>query len=377
MKSMVTKFINVSICLLAGIALVACSTIEEKRKVDYKSTRTLPPLEVPPDLSAIPDTRLPSGSQPSTTTYSAFVTGSKVAPSGAQPSGVLPQVVNMRIERDSQTRWLVVQETPENLWPRVREFVTSAGLVIDRENPATGVIETEWAENRAKVGSFMQQKLSKWLGTLYSTDTRDKFRVRLERGAQPGTTEIYVAHQGMEEVVVPHTSGDTKDQRVRWVPRAAEPDIEAEMLRLLIVYLGNTDEQTHTILSQTPGTPAERAHLTRTADKTALSLDDSLDRAWRRVGLSLDRIGFTVEDRDRSKGIYYVRYIDPDKDIVDKPGFFGRLFGASDKKDNEQYQIHLQTSDAGTAVAVKSKDGAPEVSKTGERILSLLYEQLK
>jgi len=142
------------------------------------------------------------------------------------------------------------------------------------------------------------------------------------------------------------------------------------------VHLGYTEEKAAAVLAQGAPAPAERARLARTGDAVLLNVQDDLDRAWRRVGLSLDRIGFTVEDRDRSKGVYYVRYIDPDK-ADKKKGFFSGWFGGSDKKTDEQYQVHLKTAAAGTDVEVLTKDGVPESSKTGERILSLLYEQLK
>lgn len=364
------------LCLLACALLGACETISEKRKIDYKSTasRTLPPLEVPPDLSTLPETS-PFGGTPSNT-YSAFVTDKRNPVVGNQGEPVLPVVSDIRVERDGQARWLVAQASPEALWPRVREFVSSVGLIVERENSTTGVIETDWAENHATVGSAGQLMLSKWLGTLYSAGTRDKFRIRLERGVQPGTTEIYLAHHGMQEVVA-KADHEAAGNATRWEPRKSEPDIEAEMLRLLIVYLGKTEEQAKTIVAQAPALPPERAQLARNGDKvSSLALFDPLDRAWRRVGLSLDRSGFTVEDRDRSKGVYYVRYIDPDAED-DGPGFFARLFGAEAKKNTDQYQIHLNTAARGTEIAVKNKDGAPDTSKTGERILTLLYEQLK
>jgi outer membrane protein assembly factor BamC len=362
--------------LVAAVAAGACTSIAEKRKIDYKTTRTLPPLEVPPDLAAVPEVGQPAAAAPGKpATFSTFAQDRKTQPAGALPAAVLPAVPDMRMERDAQARWLVAQGTPQELWPRVREFVLANGLLIERENPEAGVLETDWAENRAKVGTAGQMLLAKWLGTLYSTGTRDRFRIRLERGAQSGTTEIYVAHRGMEEVVSEAGTGGTA-AATRWQPRPPEPELEAEMLRLMIVYLGKTEEQAKAIVAQTPAAPAERARLARRGDGVLLSLDDSLDRAWRRVGLSLDRIGFTVEDRDRSKGVYYVRYIDPDQEQK-KPGWFARMFGAEEKKGDERYEIHLQASTAGTDVAVKGKDGAAGSAKTGERILSLLYEQLK
>ncbi len=379
MKSIIKSVaVKASLCLIAGILVTGCSTIDEKRKIDYKSQQTTAPLEVPPDLSAIPGNSPTAGAAPSVTTYSTFVTDKKTTTSPVDPqSPVLPVASDIKIERDGQTRWLVVQQSPEVLWPRVREFVSTAGLIVDRENPVTGVVETDWTENRAKVGTGSQMMLAKWLGSLYSTGTRDKFRIRLERGSVPGTTEVYVTHRGMEEVLVQKSSGES-DGSTRWQPRKYEPDTEIEMMRLMVVYLGKTEVQSRAIVA--PGAaaapPAERAHLERYGERVALSLDDAIDSAWRRVGLSLDRTGFTVEDRDRSKGIYYVRYIDPDKPD-DQPGFIARMFGAEAKKDTDQYQIHLKPAGNQTAVTVKNKDGAPEWTKTGERIVTLLYEQLK
>ena len=57
-----------------------------------------------------------------------------------------------------------------------------------------------------------------------------------------------------------------------------------------------------------------------------LTLDEPFDRAWRRVGLALDRVGFTVEDRDRAKGLYYVRYVDPKTDGKKSDGLVRTFF---------------------------------------------------
>ena len=91
-------------------------------------------------------------------------------------------------------------------------------------------------------------------------------------------------------------------------------------------------------------------------------------------------MGFTVEDRDRSKGLYFVRYIDPEVDnkTADK-GWLSRLkfWGSTSKPKNEQYQILVQGGNSGAQVNVLDKSGARENSQTAGRILSLLYEQLK
>ncbi|BAU49503.1 lipoprotein [Sulfurifustis variabilis] len=377
--------LTLALCALLAVSVTACSTIEERRKIDYRTTRVLPPLEVPPDLSTLPEREVPgqTAGRSGSATYSDYVGDRGTQQASAGQTAVLPQFPDIRLARDGQIRYLVVRADPQGLWNRVREFVLANGLLVAEESPAAGVIETEWAENRANVGTGTQRLISKYLGGLYSTGLRDKYRLRLERGVQPGTTEIYLSHQGMEEVVIENQS-DTGPTGSYWRPRATDPELEAEMLQRLAAHLGG--EQAATRVASTPQPkPASASEATPASSTTrlirngegapVLSLADSLDRAWRRVGLSLDRIGFTVEDRDRSNGIYYVRYIDPEQQTK-KKGFFSRMFSDDEPAERNQYQVHLKPSDDGTQVEVLGKDGAPEKSKTGERILNLLYEQL-
>ncbi len=375
-------FFSRLLILAIGIAIGACQTIEDQRRIDYGHTRTLPPLEVPPDLASLPETAAPPPAGGGAT-YSALATARPAqqgtGPGAAAAGAVLPQFPGLKLARDGRLRYLVIEAPPERVWPRVREFVLSVGLLVDRENPSAGILETNWAENRANVGRPLQRKLAELLGSLYSTGTRDKYRFWLERGAEAGTTEIYVAHLGMEEVVA--RGGGPDPVQTLWQRRPSEPALEIEMLHRLMVYLGASEEQAKNQVARLEaGTapPPERARLAKRDGRTFLSLEDSLERAWRRVGLSLDRIGFTVEDRDRSRGVFYVRYLDPEK-ATQKPGFFSRLFGGEEGKKDEawQYQIRLEQNGAGTAVEVLDRDGAPETSGTAERILSLLYEQLK
>jgi outer membrane protein assembly factor BamC len=373
---MTKRFAALFLCLLAALAIGACQTVAEKRKIDYKATRTLPSLEIPPDLSAPEGEKGATEPVPGTATYSGFVS-EKGAQSKAPLSGeVLPNFDGIQMERDGQIRWLVVKMPAEQVWPKVREFVLNNGLIIDKENPQTGVIETDWSENRAKVGTGLQKLLAKTLGTLYSTGTRDKFRIRLEKGAAPDTTEIYLSHRSMVEKIV-NQVGAAEVGETRWEQGPSDPGIEAEMLRLLMVSMGVKEDKAENVIASAIATPpAEHAKLSHQGDSSLLTLPEDFERAWRRVGLALDRTSFTVEDRDRSKGIYYVRYIDPDKPQK-KSGFIARLFGSKDKEPNNEYQIFVKGDETESRIDVLNKDGAPEKSATGERILSLLYEQLK
>ena len=376
---------SVIICLLAGAFLAGCSTFDDlldTRKVDYKTANRLPPLEIPPDLTrpatddrfTVPDVN-PSGSA----TYSAYAKERIGKPASTSPD-VLPKVSNAHIERAGTQRWLVVEGTPDTLWPTVKAFWQELGFLVNVEIPEAGVMETDWAENRAKIDDgVLRNTFGKLLGSISSTSERDKFRTRLERGVNGQTTEIYISHRGMIEVF---ENAAIDQKSTMWQPRPADPDLEAEMLRRLMVRFGVQEARAQADLQRTAGSP--KARITKLPDGAGqLAIDDPFDRAWRRVGLALDRVGFTVEDRDRSKGLYFVRYVDPEVDANSKKptGVLAKLaFWRSDadpKDRSAQYRIAVKDGQAGSEVNVLTKEGQVDRSDTANRILSLLYEQLK
>ncbi len=368
----------------AAALLAACSALPkiESDSVEYKSASKsrLPDLKVPPDLTKpTADDRyaVPGGNAKGGALLSDY-DKERVAPDTTKTT-VLPAQANVRVERSGSQRWLVVHADPDAVWNVVKEFWQELGFVISVETPEAGVMETDFAESRAKLDAgVVRNFLGKLLDSISSTAERDKFRTRLERGTEPGTTEIYVSHRGMEEVYVTENSKET-----RWQPRPPDPDLEAEMLRRLMGRFGVQQARAKTEVAQAkPQGPARATLLKGQAGGGTLSVNDQFDRAWRRIGLALDRVGFTVEDRDRSKGIYFVRYVDPDADNKSTPqkGFFSKLnpFGKSEKKTStEQFRIRVKDEDTVSQVSVLNKDGGEEKSDTASRILSLLYEQLK
>jgi outer membrane protein assembly factor BamC len=149
------------------------------------------------------------------------------------------------------------------------------------------------------------------------------------------------------------------------------------MLKRLMVSLGVQQQQAASMLAAS-GTEAPKAALTKGSAGTVISLDEDFSRAWRRVGLALDRVGFTVVDRDRSRGLYYVRYIAPSAD--EQKGILSKLAfwrADADPDQREQYLVKLEDEGAATRVGVQDQDGNPDQSKTAQQILTLLYEQLK
>ncbi len=373
-----TRYGSAAAAAALGLALAGCGTLFDSAKVDYKSEKKLPPLDVPPDLTTpARDERyqIPEGNPSGATTLSAY----NAERSGTSRTGspaILPEIDKVRLDRSGSERWLVVPEPPEKVWPVVKEFWQGLGFAIKTEVPEAGVMETDWAENRAKI---KQDAIRNLIGGifdgLYSTGERDKFRTRLERGPQPNTTEIYITHRGMVEVYVDRYQGSTV-----WQARPPDPSLEAEFLRRLMVRFGVEDARARVQLAvdkddgRAKIVPAE-------SGAGRLELAEPFDRAWRRVGLVLDRVGFTVEDRDRSKGFYFVRYVDPEADALDKKNdsFLAKLMfwrSAPDPK-AEQYRVFVKDRNDSSEVQVLNKEGNPDSSDTARKILSLLQQQLK
>lgn len=357
-------------CGLLGLALAlsACSVLESD-KVDYKSATKASTLEVPPDLTQLSQESryvVPGGP----VSAAAFEAGKATNKAEAESKTAVAQIADVRIERDGERRWLVVDRPADKLWDPVRTFWQENGFNLVLDQPELGIMETDWAENRAKIPQdFIRSTIGKVFDSLYSTGERDKFRTRFERNAAGGT-EIYITHRGMEEVY----ASSTKDSTV-WQPRKPDPELEAEFLRRLMVKLGVSQEQAKAVAAA-PALKTPSAQLSRANGAPIVRIDEGFERAWRRVGLALDRTGFTVEDRNRNEGLYFVRYVAPNPDKKE-PGFFGKIFGSSDAAPPLKYRIRVQAEGNTSTVSVLNETGAPESSANAERILKVLVEDLR
>mgnify|MGYP000149004900 CR=1 FL=1 len=353
-------------CVAVVALLSGCSVLEED-KVNYKSASKAASLDVPPDL-----TQLRRDSRYALESTSATATGFANAQKTVQDNGTAPNAMgDVRMERSGNQRWLVVNRPADKVWDTVREFWTSNGFVLTTDAPDLGIMETDWAENRAKIPQdFIRRTIGKVLDGLYSSGERDRYRTRLERNSS-GAMEIYVSHRGMQE-----DYKDAQKNSTIWMPRPSDPELEIEFLRRMMVKLGAPKEQASMAGASTAPT-ANASSITTVNGQPTLLLNDALDRAWRRTGLALDRGGFTVEDRDRSKGLYYVRYVAPDDKQED--GFFARLFSSKPQQAGlTRYQIRLQASQGDkTLLHVMGQDGAVENSENANKILKLLAAEMR
>ena len=386
---MTRSLVAAAAAALLSLGGTGCSSWWNESKVDYKSAGTLPPLEVPPDLTQPSrDNRyvVPEAGRSSATLsgYQAERKDQQQSPRAPGAPAVLPDVERMKIERSGSQRWLVVQDaTPERLWPLVKDFWQQNGFLLKMDNPEAGVMETDWAESRLRVpDGGVREFLGRFLEQLYSTSERDKYRTRLDRAPDGKGTEIYISHRGMQEIYTTREPTASTPGQTAWQARPSDPELEAEFLRRLMVKLGTPTDAAKQISSAAAPPPEQRAQVIKGNDGTELlQVSEPFDRAWRRVGLALDRVGFTVEDRDRQKGLYFVRYADPESEMKENRGLIARMFSSDSKVKAEQYRVQVIQDPGGNSAAsqvqVLSKEGAAERSKTAQRILSLLHEQLK
>jgi len=354
--------------LVALLGLVsACTSVFEGDKVNYKTdgAQKITPLDIPPDLTQLTrDTRyaVPSA------TVSASALGNRAAP--VVTAVAANRVNDVRLERDGQQRWLVVDRPAENVWPVVYAFWKENGFSYTVEQQQLGLLETEWAENRAKIPQdFLRRTLGKVFDGLYSSGERDKFRTRIERNSKGGV-DIFVTHRGMSEEFKDQTKTNTV-----WQPRPSDPQLEAEFLSRLMVKLGVSQEQAKaSTASAAPAAPEKLVSKTQ-GGITTLVLSESFDVAWRRVGLALDRTGFTVEDRDRSKGVYFVRYVDTSKE---EKGFFAGLFSSSSAQTGPlKYRVVITFVNGKSEIQALNSEGQAENSAITQRILKLIGDELR
>ncbi|MGM9479801.1 outer membrane protein assembly factor BamC [Roseateles sp. NT4] len=379
-------------CTAFVLSLAGCSTIDSmfsSDKVDYKAaSRQTQGLDVPPDLTQLAkDNRaqVQGGAITASALSAVKPSNSTNAQSLVAGSVAANTLGEVRLERSGTDRWLHTSASPEQLWPQIRTFWQERGLEVVKEQPEIGTMETNWGENRAKLPQdFIRSTIGKVFDGLYSTGERDMYRTRVERGATG--TDIFISHRGMQEVYTSQGRDSTA-----WQNRPADPYLEAEMLSRLMLKLGGKEDDAKAVVADAGkpaaattastmkvGGDAQGAAVRRPLSEVpdSLNVNDGFDRAWRRVGLSLDRHGFTIEDRDRAAGLFYLRYADPEKAGQDEPNFFQRLFGAK-ASTPVRYRVSVKAEGVKSTVRVLDERGQAIADDNAKRILSLLMDDLK
>lgn len=391
---MIKKVVRTGLAVALTTALAACSTFDfSNDRIQYETSDSRAPLEVPPDLNSVPGSdryTVPSRPQTVWASQQAQLDAAQAANGNQAASLLLPQGEVAKIVREGNNRWIHVNMAPEMVWPIMQDFWSTVGLSLSRQDAATGVMETNWAENRAKLPQdIIRATLGRVIDMVYSTGERDQYRARVERSANGGC-DIFITHRAMVEVVK-SLGGD--NETTVWQPGPSDPEMEAEMLTRMTQRINQEFNP-----NATKQTPAEHeaeveklasyqvensvSQLEQNAEGVATSIfiKEDFERAWRRLALAVDRMGFTVEDRDRSRGFFLVRYLDEEYEEQKRSeqGFWSNVFGRDTPVEAPQYVIYLQRlSDTECRVHVLGPDGKADTTGVAPRILTLLSEQTK
>ncbi len=273
--------------------LSGCSSLRlgqlERPRYDYQQAKSVNSLEIPPDLTA-PDTsaalRLPSADTTVRAKDLALAT-----PGVQKVSQVLLTPEKLRLVSSGDLVYLQSPDAPAALWPKLRAFWPEQGLSLRQEKPELGFMETEWVENRATLPKTKIPFFARFIDTIYSTNTLDKFRLRLEQDAA-GNALIYIQHQGLEEV----SRGDSGG--FIWQPRPSDPSLEAAVLRQLLLYLGASEAQVTAQLAELKQQAPRASQSTDSEGRPVILLRLPYGQSLALVKQAITRLGGRIEAED-------------------------------------------------------------------------------
>jgi len=366
-----------AVCALAS----GCSMFHQKppgSRLDYKTAKTLKSLEVPPDMTQPTgngEMVLPQTGNVTLSQAEAQMKGQETADTGTQQ--VLPGVPGVTVMRDGKFRWLRIDESPDKVWATVQRFWSQNGFKLKVDKPRIGIMETQWAENRADIpGGIVRGLIEKVFKNAYSSDTRDKFRVRLEPTDDRKATNLYLTQYGVEQVQV-------NEEQLKWVPRPSDPELANGMLNRIMEFMGVGKQKAKAMIANAKAPPEPAVHLTHDATgQPVLTVADSFERTWRRVGIALDQTGMVVEDRNRSQGIYYVRQENLAAEVSGSSkssGWFSHLFSSKEKsaQNGKRFQIQVAGDSQQSSVLVMDNNGKPDSVEHATTVLDKLRKLLQ
>lgn len=392
--------------VLAGGLVAGCSSTPQTQ-VDYKSDSKSKQVSLaePPNLVETYDQRAlpPRGGE-------ASLSGLEQVQKAAPPENtVIPPVSGMRLQRDGTESWLVIDDrTPDQVWPLVRRFWQEQGFLLVVDQRDSHVMETDWNETRPQVNEgIIRNTLSKAMDNSYVGAERNKYRTRLEAGPNGGTY-IFVSQKGLREAV----TGANHDTST-WEQKPNDPALETEYLKRLMAALALADthgagaqqamaqpasgvEAANSAVPQSNAkaaaiaarNAAQAAQVAQAGQAAAapnaqsasneVMLSEPYDNAWQRVGVALDRSNFTVDNTDRTRGLYSIRYVDPKDMTSDEQGFWSQLFHGHKDKTAKIYRVNVRAITMNqTRVAVVDDKGDIDSSAQARQIMALIADQLR
>jgi outer membrane protein assembly factor BamC len=332
------------------------------RGSDYQHEQRSAPMQLPAGVEARPlDPLLPI---PDRVADAPRVEKYEVPRPQAMSGGA--EVNAFSLQKSGDSRWLLAQRSPAEVWPLVRQFLDDNGFRVAEERPQTGEFITEW-QRPEQLSSAMASRLR-------TVDGESRLRVRVEPGVQRDTSEIFL-------VSAQRPVGSSAE--VEWPSTAST--LDASMLDDMLASAVRSGEEggSVSLLAARDYDAPQRVNLASDGSgNPVLTLDTDLNRAWSSVGRALEKSDIRVDDLNRSLGLYYVNLAEGAQKDEDKPGFFARLTGKGEKDQAEidaraeRYQVRLTEVSGSVQVTVEKDINTVAPAEVARRILGLVQNNL-
>lgn len=202
----------------------------------------------------------------------------------------------VKIQTLGGKRWVLTNRAPSEVWPRVRNILNRNGLTTGFADASAGVLETVWLELQSD--------------EIY----KHRFQFRIEPGVQVDSTEVAIVHMRVKK----------GEDSGAWPFQSDDDEREKAMANMLASALaGDESSGTVSLLAQSIGGESKVEIITPKDLDPYILLKLDYDRGWASVGYATGRDGFLLVDQDRTEGVFYVHFGDPEEE---QPGFFENLF---------------------------------------------------
>ncbi len=299
------------------------------RQADYLEAEVLPRTTIPPQYDSYIIDELMVIPQVPENNSQAFLNAPRPrAFSGRSERGVV-------IQRMSGDSWVVVDVSPSEVWPRIRDYWSSKSIGVAFENPTRGILDTGWF---VLAGNSL---------------TKEKIRVTVEPGFQNDSAEIRLLHLAVGQSI------PVLDQ-VNWPETSTDPEVEYDFLTDLSNYLVDVADlyqaSTVSFLAENIDGRGKANILSTPGGKEILHLEAGFDRSWAAIDRALRRAEIEIIVESVDQGVFEVNYVIPSETDEKEPGLLSKIFtlgGAFSKDDRpEFFPLQIQVLDLDGEVEV-------------------------
>lgn len=383
------------------LTVTACSIpslddVLSDTRTDYQKSKTLPPLDVPPDLSTTESDGAMTipGEGTKTATLKAYENRNKrqnqagaatkqatqqQGDTTAATAAVAASIPAPPLDADGGSL-ISTQGDKTDVWNRLRDFMAGKGYQLDLDDLELGYMETKWSEPVTEDGHTY----------------RYKFKIYSEPNLRPGVTSLYIDNEQQEQV-------DRGDGNLVWVDHDKSRDAERMIAGEINVYFNGRaalqeypQRAASTPAASNTGTAQPQASISTPAsaavaasgqggmaqiqdlgnNKVLLAIPEEYTLAWRKTGQALQRAGLEINGNNQDKGLYHIIYRGAKPKDTGWTAKLKKLkFWGKDKDEGTAYRVALTGVGEKTEIVILNEDGSWADSDVTEKLLSMIQTQ--